>query len=133
MASERLLYSETLGYGGYDSVRGYDQRTLNGDAGWILQLELGPQPQQFGCRCRQQQLRLFGFVDMGDAYILHPTSGEDSQQFLVSAGVGVRYAITNRLLLRLDYGYGFKEVATQPGSDHQRLHLGVVTLFGPQP
>ncbi|MEX1223517.1 MAG: ShlB/FhaC/HecB family hemolysin secretion/activation protein [Pirellulales bacterium] len=133
VTNERLLWSETLGFGGYDSVRGYDQRTRNGDCGWIVQMELGPQPYQWTNRCRQHQFRWFGFVDMGDAYILHPQAGEDAQQFMVSTGVGFRYAISNRLSLRFDYGYGFREIETTPPSGHQRVHLGLVALFGPQP
>ena len=43
-SSDRLLYSETLGLGGYDSIRGYDQWTLYADAGWFVNFELGPRP-----------------------------------------------------------------------------------------
>lgn len=133
VTSDRLLYSEMLGFGGFDSVRGYHQRTLNGDTGWILNLELGPRPYRFRTyRGREQQLRGYVFVDMGDAYTMHSQPGEEPQEFLISTGVGMRYTITNRLSLRLDYGCALKDATNQPRSE-QQIHLGVVTLFGPQP
>jgi hemolysin activation/secretion protein len=132
VTSNRLLYSEMLGYGGFDSIRGYHQRTLNGDMGWLLNLELGPRPYHFGTARRPQQLRGYVFVDMGDAYTMHPQPGEEQQKFLASTGVGMRYTMTNRISLRLDYGCNLTETPNQPLS-RQEIHLGVVTLFGPQP
>ena len=41
LASERVLFSEMLGFGGYDTIRGYDQRALSGDHGWLTSVELG--------------------------------------------------------------------------------------------
>ncbi len=133
VASERLLFSETLGFGGYDTIRGYDQRTLNGDAGWLASLELGPQPFDGGTECHPSSLRFFGFVDAGDSYVLHPYAGEDQQEFLISAGVGMRYSINDRLSVRLDYGHGFNNVSPARSSNTDRIHLGVVAFFGPTP
>lgn len=50
----------------------------------------------------------------------------------VEYGVGMRYNITNRLALRFDYGCALTDTPGQPLSK-QEIHLGVVTLFGPQP
>lgn len=44
----------------------------------------------------------------------------------------MRYNITNRLALRFDYGCALTDTPGQPLSK-QEIHLGVVTLFGPQP
>jgi len=41
VASERLLFSETLGLGGFDTIRGYDQRSYNADNGWTGSVEYG--------------------------------------------------------------------------------------------
>ena len=132
-ASERLLWSETLGFGGYNSVRGYDQRTLNGDCGWIANLELGPDPIEFGCQHRRSRLRLYGFLDMGDAYILDALPGEDEQEFLISSGIGMRYSVGNRWSIRCDYGVGFVDVPDVLSSSTNRFHIGVIGFYGPTP
>lgn len=130
VASERLLFSETLGLGGFDTVRGYDQRTLNGDHGWLTSLELGPRPSSICVRGQQGRLRYYSFIDMGHAFIADRVAGDPANQFLYSAGVGMQMSIGQDLSLRLDYGYGFEDVAGLP---NDRLHLGFVWQFGPRP
>lgn len=132
VSSERLLFSETMGLGGFDSIRGYDQRTLNADAGWMASFEFGPRPQQVGTTSRPGQLRTYVFTDMGDAYTMYPQAGERAQEFLISTGVGLRYSVNDRYSLRLDYGYGLTRASSQP-DDYQRIHIGFVMLFGPRP
>ncbi|TVP96670.1 MAG: ShlB/FhaC/HecB family hemolysin secretion/activation protein [Planctomycetaceae bacterium] len=131
LASERLLFSETLGLGGFDSLRGYDQRTLNADAGWILNFELGPRPWQTRSLRGYRTTRLYGFVDLGDAYVLDSQPGEVSQQFLASTGVGTRITMNDSFSLRVDYGYGFKE--TVDDARNHRVHVGLIKQFGPRP
>lgn len=131
LASDRLLFSETLGLGGFDSIRGYDQRTLNADAGWILNFELGPRPWRVGSHSRSRFVRLYGFIDLGDAYVLRAQPGEVQQQFLASTGMGMRMMLNDRFSFRVDYGYGFKETADQ--ARNHRVHVGLVQQFGPRP
>lgn len=130
IASERLLFSETLGFGGYDTVRGYDQRTLSGDHGWQLNFEFGPHPIDFCHRGASGRLRVYTFTDLGDSYIQNPLPGEQSQEFLASVGVGMRMSIGQDVSLRFDYGHGLTNV---PGVTNDRLHLGLVWQFGPRP
>jgi len=131
VASQRLLYSEMLGYGGYDSVRGYDQRVFNADYGYVTNLELGPRPWMWGEVRNRKQLRVYGFVDFGEGYVRQEVPGEVGQQWMSSVGSGMRFAYSDRLSVRFDYGYGLNDV---PGArvDH-RAHVGVVYLFGPRP
>ena len=130
-ASDRLLYSEMLGLGGYDSIRGYDQRTLNADAGMYGSLELGPRPYQFASYNRRSQFTTFGFVDAGAAYIIDPLPGELDDQGLASIGIGMRLAVDNNLTMRVDLAEPLTNV---PGFDTQRtLHLGVIYRFGGRP
>lgn len=130
--SERLLFSEMLGLGGYDTVRGYDQRMVNGDLGWFTSFELGPQPWDIGAdSSHPQSLKCFLFGDLGEAFLNDPIAGEDADQFLAGAGLGVRYNLSDRLSLRLDYGHAF---TTVPGLlTHDRIHLGIVSYLGPSP
>ena len=126
-ASDRLLFSEMLGLGGYDSIRGYDQRTLNADHGWFTSFELGPRPYEFCCR-GPSQFRWFGFTDVGTAYIINPLPGELDDQPLVSVGLGMRLAVSNRFTLRLDLAEPLENV---PGLDTERtVHLGMVYRMG---
>ena len=131
ISNDRLLFSETLGLGGYDSVRGYDQRTLNGDAGWILNLEVGPNPwnaEHFG---QQTSTRIFAFSDFGQASTKGSVVGEIGDELISSVGIGLRYSVSNRCNLRLDYGHGF---SSPPGvTSRDRIHLGFVMLLGPTP
>jgi hemolysin activation/secretion protein len=126
-ASDRLLFSEMLGLGGYDSIRGYDQRTLNADHGWFANFELGPRPYQF-CFPTPSQLRVYGFTDVGTALTIDPVPGEPDDITLVSVGAGMRLAVSNRLSLRLDLAEPLKHV---PGLDTERtVHLGLVYRMG---
>ena len=131
-ASERLLFSETLGFGGYDSIRGYDQRTFSGDNGWILNLELGPKPWQGCCLSRPQTFRMYGLFDIGNASTKSPRqSFEPSDETLYSAGFGFRWNFSDRANLRFDYAYGFEDTVFY--DEGGRVHVGFVGLFGPRP
>ncbi|WP_404307867.1 ShlB/FhaC/HecB family hemolysin secretion/activation protein [Neorhodopirellula lusitana] len=131
LASDRLLYSETLGFGGYDSVRGYDQRVANGDNGWLASFEFGPNATVYGCGKSERTLKYYAFSDLGQAFVLDPQVGEEKEQFLASVGVGLRFALADRLALRLDYGQGLNDVATAPAGG--RVHVGLVSFLGPTP
>ncbi|WP_037198635.1 ShlB/FhaC/HecB family hemolysin secretion/activation protein, partial [Rhodopirellula baltica] len=130
LASERLLFSETLGFGGYDSIRGYDQRVYSGDDGWFASLEFGPRTKRFGCCSDPNTFRAFTFLDMGGGSVQDALPGEVSDEFLISAGLGMRLAISDRISMRASYGHGFESV---PGAESRdRVHIGIVSLFGPR-
>ena len=131
ISSNRLLYSEMLGFGGFDSIRGYDQRTANGDHGWITSVELGSRPIPIELFGQTGRLRYYWFTDAGEAYIMQPRPGEVADQFMISTGVGLRFALAQNLSFRFDYAHNFKEV---PGYDvKQRVHIGLIWQFGPLP
>ncbi|HWL07565.1 MAG TPA: ShlB/FhaC/HecB family hemolysin secretion/activation protein [Planctomicrobium sp.] len=131
VSSDRLLYSEMLGFGGFDSIRGYDQRTANGDHGWQASFELGPRPIHLDFRGEEGRLRVYGFMDSGEAFIMNPQPGEVGDQFMISTGFGMRLNVGPSLAFRFDYAYNFKEV---PGEDiNQRVHIGLIWQFGPLP
>jgi len=131
ITSDRLLFSEMLGFGGYDTVRGYDQRTANGDHGWLASFEFGPRPIPICIRGQEGRLRLYSFVDSGQAILTGPLPGENAEQTMVSSGVGMRMSVAQNISLRVDYGHGFNNVPFSQSSD--RLHLGLVWQFGRLP
>ena len=75
-----LTPSEQLGFGGYDSVRGYDEREVNTDEGYVFTTELRSPPISFGdifgCHEFQDQLQLLAFWDTGEAHNHTPLPGE---------------------------------------------------------
>ena len=130
LTSERLLFSETLGYGGFDSIRGYDQRTFNADAGWFTNFEFGPRTHRWGCEDSPNSMRMFGFLDIGEGYTLNEVAGELPDQFLASVGLGARVTLGYDTSLRFSYGHGLVNV---PGAARDRVHVGFVKQLGPRP
>ncbi len=131
ISSERLLFSETLGFGGFDSIRGYNQRAFSGDHGWITNLELGPRPWRWCGHGHQQSLRVYTLFDAGQAVIEDPQPTEVRDEVLYSAGAGLRWSLGDRTNLRVDYAYGFEDSAFF--NEGGRVHVGLVSVFGPRP
>jgi len=131
VASQRLLWSEMLGFGGYDSIRGYDQRSFNADHGYFTNLELGPQTWIWGTQGEPKSLRTFVFFDYGGGRVINPQPGDFVSETMASVGTGARLAWSDRFSGRFDYGYGLSDV---PSSSHEhRAHIGVVYVMGPRP
>lgn len=129
-ASERLLFSETLGLGGFDSIRGFDQRAYNADHGFVANVELGPRTWRWGDEQNPRSLRAYGFVDLGNGYVDDALVGEDAYTFAMSSGVGARYFFSDRLIARFDYGVAIEEIENTDRSD--RAHFGVTWIPGPR-
>ena len=124
-ASGPLLPSEQLGAGGYGSVRGYDERFLNGDAGAAGTLELfSPAVGVLDAVTRDRAgdaLRLVAFYD----YATLVNYGEsDDPGTISSAGLGVRYNVGDVLSVR--YDYGFQLIDGPADGRDGRGHLSVV-------
>jgi len=130
VTSERLLFSEMLGFGGFDSIRGYDQRAISGDDGWLTSFELGPRPRNLELWGRRSRFRAYTFADLGQAFIREPQPGEFADQFMSGVGVGCRLAAGQNLSFRFDYGHALNDVPFQ--RTHDRVHIGLIWLFGPQ-
>ncbi len=107
----RLLPTEQLGLGGYDTVRGYDERIVDGDEGWLMineirtpHLALGNLTGRAGTKDWVQGLV---FCDYGHAINRQPSAVllENRSETLLSVGCGLRYEVADNLRFRLDYGY----------------------------
>lgn len=134
-ASGNLVPTEQLGFGGYNSIRGYDQYSIVGDSGYFSNLEIRTKPYSPGfltfCQRGQvihDQLVLLGFYDLGDSLNHRLLPGEDGSIDLQSVGVGLRYQAQPRLTLRTDYGWQLVEVPTLPNT-RQRWHIGAVFSY----
>lgn len=130
-SSERLLFSETLGIGGYDTLRGFDQRQYNADHGWIANFELGPCTARCGCQHNPRSFRPYLFTDLANGYLDDAQPGEDAHTFAASSGIGMRLNVSDRFSARLDWGYGWKDIANS--SRNNRVHFGFMWTPGPRP
>jgi len=133
-----LLPSEQLGMGGYDTVRGYDEREANGDDGFLVSTELATPPVSlmhlFGIQSVKDQFQFLGFVDYGGTSIHQSTPATSNPNTdLLSVGPGIRYAITPYLSLRFDYGFALIPADTaNSGFDTRhdsRAHFGIVVSY----
>jgi len=110
-AEARLLPTEQFGLGGYDTVRGYDERVVDGDEGWLMvneirtpRIALGNITGRAGAKDWIQGLV---FCDYGQAIVRQPRTGlqESASETLLSVGFGLRYEVADNLRFRLDCGY----------------------------
>jgi hemolysin activation/secretion protein len=128
-----LLPSEQLGLGGYDTVRGYDEREVNGDNGFLLSTEVATPPislaELVGIKSVKDQLQFLGFVDYGGTTLHHVTEADTNPQTnLLGIGPGFRYVINPYLSVRFDYG--FQMIDTGFDSRHNsRAHFGIVVSY----
>jgi hemolysin activation/secretion protein len=138
-SDSNLLPSEQLGVGGYNSVRGYDERFVSdADEGWIMRNELRTPPVKllgnlFSCPQLQDQFQLVGFWDYAVANPHDPLPGEVDDTELSGAGAGIRYSISQYLSVRADYGFQLLDVdhliSDQPSRHDGRWHIGIVCSY----
>jgi hemolysin activation/secretion protein len=131
-SNSNLPPSEQLGLGGYDSVRGYDEREVNTDDGFIFTTEVRSPTISVGDLAGyaplKDQLQFLGFWDYGDGSNHTPLPGETSEIPLSAVGVGLRYTINTYLSVR--YDYAFQLLRTGFDDDHgSRSDIGVVLSY----
>jgi len=132
-ANANLLPTEELGLGGYDTVRGYEEREANGDNGFLLSNEVATPPVSlgslFGLTALKDQLQFLGFVDYGGTSLNHATPSDTNPNTnLLGVGPGIRYAISPYLSFRFDYGFQLIQTGFGDG-EHSRGHVGVVISY----
>ena len=128
---DALVPGEQFGYGGADSVRGFNSREVANDSGYsgsfeVYTPELGS---KFGWRWTDLKARLLAFYDYGDTdrnkgQLGAQPPGESGS----SAGVGLRLAYGKLLSLRLDFAQVLDAAGTQRKNDH-KVHGSVAVVF----
>jgi len=129
-SNENLQASEQIGAGGYDTVRGFEQRVIRGDQGlwgtfelYTPELSVG---RIFDWENETDSLRFLGFFDaakFGNDDNVPVTDFE-----IGSAGVGLRWNYSDWFKFRLDYGFPIftqNVVANESG----RFHIGATATF----
>lgn len=105
-SSAALLPSEQLGIGGYDTVRGYDQRQMNADNGFYLSHEFHSAPFSLLSKKKNPDRMYFlAFLDLGYGTDKVAVPEVKPRNWLMGAGPGVRYCWTPYIDGRLDVGF----------------------------
>lgn len=128
-----LLASEQLGAGGYDSVRGYDQRVARGDNGVATTVELYTPATSIGKHMRWKnetdELRFLGFFDFANLSNVDRVQDEPSSFQMLSVGAGLRWRYSDWFRLRLDYGIPLDTSGLDGVDDSGRIHIGATANF----
>ncbi len=116
-SDHNLVPSEQLGAGGYDSVRGYDERAANGSLGLLLREELRSPPFSLlrGLpHTEGDQAQLLTFWDYGAVRDKQVAPGTQVSTEITSIGLGMRYSVPRYFDMRLDYGWQLRHLPGQP-------------------
>lgn len=126
VSNKNLLPSETLGVGGYDTVRGFYERELNGDLGIIINTEIRSPSFHIlkKLRNRTDGLQFLVFLDYGLASIYKAQLLEDKTQNLLGYGPGIRYIYNPYITARFDLGFKGNNKEEFAG-DFSVIHFGV--------
>ena len=125
-----LLPSEQFALGGYMTVRGYEERAVNGDNAICGNLEIktpalpivGLWYPKFG-----DSLYLLGFVDAGYAWFRQAVPNVPLNQSLLGVGPGLRYKISSYFSSRLDVGFPLLQLADEAQTPH--VHFNAVLSY----
>lgn len=104
LANKNLLPSEQYGLGGFNTVRGYNEREVNVDNAFIFNFEFWSFPFHL-FRKVGDELIVLGFVDYAIGSDHKAAPGQKKSEFLLGAGPGLRYTINPYLSFRLDWGF----------------------------
>lgn len=118
-----LLPSEQFGLGGYDTVRGYDEREILADNAICTNLELRSHPFRISPKIKNECFFLV-FMDYGFGSNIENLPTQKNPAYLLSVGPGMRYTIIPYLILRADYGFQLHK------TQFNRHHVGKFNLGG---
>ncbi len=123
-----LLPSEQFGLGGYDTVRGYEERIFNADNALCSNLELRLPAVSVTKKVKyKDSLYFLLFLDAGWGYNHDASFGLPSREYLMGAGPGLRYNIATNLTARIDYGFVLHKIF----GDHRygKFHLSGILSY----
>ncbi|MCP5505392.1 MAG: ShlB/FhaC/HecB family hemolysin secretion/activation protein [Chlamydiales bacterium] len=128
IASNNLLPSEEYGVGGWNTVRGYKERIVNGDQVFIWNIELRTPPVSIlnplaGYKKFNDTFQFLLFFDYGLSSVRRTAPGQPKTSYLTSIGPGVRYNVIPYLTFRADWGFQLHNLHL--GGPYQRLHFSL--------
>jgi hemolysin activation/secretion protein len=124
LAGTNLVPSEQFSAGGLNTVRGYEERVLSGDSGFVFSHEVQRALPAIPLGKKLPRMDLVGafFWDYGRTIIKHPLIGETKAAYLSSVGLGLRCSVGSYFSATADYGRQLEQIET-PGAPHHRLHV----------
>ena len=125
---EPLVSGEQFGIGGQNSVRGFGERTISGDHGSRVSLEVFTPDLGDKTGLASARLRLLAFVEGANVRHLNPQPSEMVTESISSAGVGLRFGLDKNLSVRMDYGHVLNGGGDKQ-KDDDRLHASVAYTF----
>lgn len=126
--NDALIPGEQFGFGGPDSVRGFNVREVSNDWGWSSSVELYTPDLGTYYSWKNIKMRLLAFFDMGTTTRNSPQPGESFGQSGSSTGFGMRMTYGKNLNLRLDFAQVIDPAGSQSRRD-QMLHAAVAVPF----
>ncbi len=109
LSNSNLAPSEQMGFGGYDTVRGYEERVANADQGTLTTVEIRSPDFCLGRHLHRAEWvddwQLLAFWDEGTAFNHTLLPNEPRETRLESLGAGLRASVSTYATLRLDWGY----------------------------
>jgi hemolysin activation/secretion protein len=128
-SDDALVSGEQFGFGGANSVRGFDEREVANDRGFLANLEL--YSPEFGDKLNwgdTMKARALLFYDAGYVRRNKQQLGEAPGASGGSVGTGVRFLIGKQFSLRADYAYVLNGAGLQERGD-SRLHAAATYIF----
>lgn len=146
ISTATLIPSEEFGVGGMETVRGYEERQLNGDNAFFASTEIKtpafngiikPRTNREGVLV-EDLWQLVLFCDYGRTWFKdtqesvtasNQTVVQPKAEFLLGAGPGLRYQIGNGLFARLDAGVKIHRKPKDWGGGNVMLHFMAMASF----
>lgn len=131
LSDSRLFVSEQFGLGGFNTVRGYDYREVNGDEGYLVNLELRSSTLDSYSLLpklkHNAQIQFLAFWDFGYSRIKDPDLFEVADVYVASYGLGLRATVTDYVQASVDYGWQLRDIDSAAGDG--RFHINVTMIF----
>ncbi len=129
--------SEQLSLGGMTTVRGYKERQVLGDNGYLATVEIRTpllDRRLLGFNSSEkpfETLQFLVFGDYGYTERLEPQPGEYEDVDMIGVGAGMRVGLAGYSQIRVDYGIALSDLEEELGeeTDAGRLHISVQGQF----
>ena len=122
VSSEPLIPGEQFGVGGMSSLRGFEERSVQGDSGTSLRFEGWAPP------LTDYSLQFIGFIDVANVTLEDAQVGEDDDVSPQSVGLGLRWSWKQQLSLSLDHGSIIEGVGDQEDGD-SKTHFSLIYRY----
>lgn len=127
-ARKPLIPGEMFGMGGSTVLRGFGEREIADDKGYVASFETyTPEICQHHVG-GDHRCRLLAFYDVGTVYRIDPLAGEKAQENAASIGFGIRYTLGKNVAFQTDYGHVLQGGGEREKGDW-RLHTRLGMFF----